>query len=483
MHLKKLHIKNFRCFENYTIEFAPGVTVLFGKNGSGKSTLIHAIHKALSFLMYSEELKEKVPKGKKARVIEVKTFRLKNPYPTVEGFSVFDCAYEGAKNYDYEINIHAEAVFGQSLPLEWDMTGVAPKMSLRKSGYRSKFLELYEWVKNTSPSPQLPLLAYYSDGFPHNTVLNLSKSSEKTKRDYHLDNSYPELGYTEWNSDKGFTNVWLGRLGMKLNRMESIEWERRNFKAHYEAGKISKEIYESYIEESLKEQEECKNEVEKITSCLQIFSEGDKNLEVTSLGLGVFNRARACIVTSDMERHAFSVLPAGYKRIFYIALDIAYRSFLLSNGTSTDIPGVVIIDEIDLHLHPELEQVVLQRFMKTFKNVQFIVSTHSPSVLTGIETKEGKNCVLKMSPTFESPDIWHDVHGIDYNQMLEENMDVSKRKPEIEALFKKAWDKVAAKNVEDAKKIVAELESITPADQTELVKLRAIISRLEIIGL
>ena len=39
MYLKKLHISNFRCFRDYTIEFAPGVTVLFGKNGSGKSTL------------------------------------------------------------------------------------------------------------------------------------------------------------------------------------------------------------------------------------------------------------------------------------------------------------------------------------------------------------------------------------------------------------------------------------------------------------
>lgn len=97
MFLKELHISNFRCFHDYTISFAPGVTVLFGKNGSGKSTLIHAIHKALSFLMYSEEVKEKTQKGKKAKVIDVKTFRQNNPYPTVEGFSFFDCDYEGQK--------------------------------------------------------------------------------------------------------------------------------------------------------------------------------------------------------------------------------------------------------------------------------------------------------------------------------------------------------------------------------------------------
>ena len=58
MYLKKLHISNFRCFRDYTIEFAPGVTVLFGKNGSGKSTLIHAIHKALSFAFYKDTKRE-----------------------------------------------------------------------------------------------------------------------------------------------------------------------------------------------------------------------------------------------------------------------------------------------------------------------------------------------------------------------------------------------------------------------------------------
>lgn len=58
MYLKKLHISNFRCFRNYTIEFAPGVTVLFGKNGSGKSTLIHAIHKALSFAFKNDKVEK-----------------------------------------------------------------------------------------------------------------------------------------------------------------------------------------------------------------------------------------------------------------------------------------------------------------------------------------------------------------------------------------------------------------------------------------
>lgn len=483
MYLKNLHISNFRCFRNYTIEFAPGVTVLFGKNGSGKSTLIHAIHKALSFLMYSEEIKEKTGKGKKAKVIDVKTFRLNNPYPTVEGFSVFDCNYEGTKPIEYEINIHADAIFGEHFPLDWDMTGVAPKMSLRKSGYRKNFLELYEWSKNTCPSPQLPLLAYYSDGFPHYTLFNQRNRKEETKHDFHLKNSFPELGYTDWNSEKGFTNIWLERLRNKLSRQEVIPREIRLIEDRYKAGKIEKEKYNALIEASKKELEECNNEISKISTCLQLFSEGDSNkMEVASLELGIHNRTEVNIVTPDRERYAFSVLSAGYKRLFYIALDLAYRSFLLSNGTSTDITGVAIIDEIDLHLHPELEQTVLERLTKTFTHIQFIVSTHSPLVLTDIDTIDDNNKVMRMTPACDAPEEWRNIHGIDYNQMLEENMDVSKRKPEIQELFNKAWDEVAEKNTGAAKKTIAELESKTPANQIELVQLRAIINRIEIIG-
>lgn len=482
MYLKQLHISNFRCFRNFSIEFAPGVTVLFGKNGSGKSTLIHAIHKALSFLMYSEEVKVKASKEKKAKVVDVKTFRLNNPYPTVEGFSFYDCEYEGAKPYDYEININAQAEFEGGFPLEWNMTGVAPKMSLRKSGYRSQFLELYEWIKNSDLSPSLPLLAYYSDGFPHNTILNKNKSSEKTKRDLHLKYDYPELGYTDWNSDKGFTNVWLERLINKLRRLDTIPREYEIYKVSFEAGKIEKEVYDNYIIKSEKELSDCKNEVDKITGCLQKFSEGDDKLEVISLSLDIHDITKVCIVDSHMKRHAFSVLPAGYKRMFYIALDIAYRSYMLSQGQSTNIPGVAIIDEIDLHLHPELEQTVLQRFMRTFTNVQFIVSTHSPLVLTGIETKCKRNSILKLNPLYNAPEEWPNIHGIDYNQMLEENMGVSKREPKTDKLFKTIWDEVAKKDTEAAKKTMKELESITPKDQKELVQLRALISRLEIIG-
>lgn len=68
MYLKQIQITNYRCFKKYEMNFAPGITVLFGKNGAGKTTLIHALHKALSFMMYSDNVTEVVNvKGKRKR--------------------------------------------------------------------------------------------------------------------------------------------------------------------------------------------------------------------------------------------------------------------------------------------------------------------------------------------------------------------------------------------------------------------------------
>lgn len=63
----------------------------------------------------------------------------------------------------------------------------------------------------------------------------------------------------------------------------------------------------------------------------------------------------------------FDNLPAGYKRLYSIAFDLAYRLYILRKTNEEDPKGIAIIDEIDLHLHPSLEQEVLARLKKHFQ--------------------------------------------------------------------------------------------------------------------
>ena len=473
MYLKKLHISNFRCFRDYTIEFAPGVTVLFGKNGSGKSTLIHAIHKALSFAFKNDKVEE----GELTLSSGFPSLR-PNQYRKKEDIVRDE---KSGLSLPY-ICIHAEADFLETT-LDWDMYALTSTFALQPSKYKTAYKLLMSRIKETGT---FPVFAYFSDSFPHIST----KASTLSKTQLSLRN----LGYLGWDDETAYSDLWITRL-TKIwtiwNRAKMNVMQEESALAKCEKLKASGDINENEyredvdlhrarLENALKDFNKYNPEISSIRECLVNFSKKLPGIDVQNVFVSVYEEDGLCLETKDGQNPPFEKLPAGYKRIFYMALDIAYRSYIL-NGT-TDSEGIVVIDEIDLHLHPALEQVILQCFQETFPNIQFVVSTHSPLVLTDIDTVTEKNKVMRMTPACDAPEEWRNIHGIDYNQMLEENIDVSKRKPEIQELFNKAWDEVAEKNTVAAKQTVAELESKTPADQIELVQLRAIINRIEIIG-
>ena len=473
MYLKKLHISNFRCFRDYTIEFAPGVTVLFGKNGSGKSTLIHAIHKALSFAFKNDKVEE----GELTLSSGFPSLR-PNQYRKKEDIVRDE---KSGLSLPY-ICIHAEADFLETT-LDWDMYALTSTFVLQPSKYKTAYKLLMSRIKETGT---FPVFAYFSDSFPHIST----KASTLSKTQLSLRN----LGYLGWDDETAYSDLWITRL-TKIwtiwNRAKMNVMQEESALAKCEKLKASGDINENEyredvdlhrarLENALKDFNKYNPEISSIRECLVNFSKKLPGIDVQNVFVSVYEEDGLCLETKDGQNPPFEKLPAGYKRIFYMALDIAYRSYIL-NGT-TDSEGIVVIDEIDLHLHPALEQVILQCFQETFPNIQFIVSTHSPLVLTDIDTVTGRNKVMRMTPACDAPEEWRNIHGIDYNQMLEENMDVSKRKPEIQELFDKAWDEVAEKDTEAAKATVAELEAKTPADQIELIQLRAIINRIELIG-
>lgn len=473
MYLKNLHISNFRCFRDYTIEFAPSVTVLFGKNGSGKSTLIHAIHKALSFAFKNDKVEEgEITLASGFSSLKPNQYKKKDDIVRDEksGFPLPD------------INIHAEADF-LNANLKWDMYALTSTFALQPSKYKTAYKLLMSRIKETGT---FPVFAYFSDSFPHIST----KASTLSKTQLSLRN----LGYLGWDDETAYSDLWITRLTKiwtiwnraKMNVMQE-ESALANCEKFKSSGIINEneyredvDLHRTKLENALKDFNKYDPEISSIRKCLVNFSKKLPGIDVLDFFVSVYEEDGLCLETKYGQNPPFEKLPAGYKRIFYMALDIAYRSFIL-NGT-TNSEGIVVIDEIDLHLHPALEQVVLQCFQETFPNIQFIVSTHSPLVLTDIDTVTDKNKVMRMTPACDAPEEWRNIHGIDYNQMLEENMDVSKRKPEIQKLFDIAWDEVAEKNTEAAKVTVAELEAKTPADQIELVQLRAIINRIELIG-
>lgn len=92
------------------------------------------------------------------------------------------------------------------------------------------------------------------------------------------------------------------------------------------------------------------------------------------------------IMQQEKEPFDFNTLSSGYQAVFDIVLDIIMR---MQNQTRRsfcfNIPGIVIIDEIDAHLHLELQKSIMPLLTTIFPNIQFIVTTHSPFILNSIE--------------------------------------------------------------------------------------------------
>lgn len=423
MYLKKLHISNFRCFRNYTIEFAPGVTVLFGKNGSGKSTLIHAIHKALSFAFKND----KVEKGE--ITLSSGFFSLKpNQYKKKDDIVRDEKSGLPLPN----INIHAEADFLNAI-LKWDMYALTSTFALQPSKYKTAYQQLMSRIKETGT---FPVFAYFSDSFPHVST----KASTLSKVQLSLRN----LGYLGWDDETAYSDLWITRLTQtwtmwsrakqketqEVSALATNEMFKKDGKITDEEYREGQELHEAKLANARKELSQYDPEISAVRNCLVAFSKKLPGFDMLDFFVSVYEEDGLCLETKDGQNPQIEKLPAGYKRIFYMALDIAYRSYIL-NGT-TDSEGIVVIDEVDLHLHPALEQVVLQCFQETFRQIQFIVSTHSPLVLTGLETEGKPNVILHMASGDTKPEVTHDIYGIDYNTGIEDVMGVGAKNVELD---------------------------------------------------
>lgn len=473
MQLNKLYIQNFRCFGDYNISFAPRLTVLFGKNGSGKSTLIHAIHKALSFAFKREKGDDALNLGAgfpdlKPRNYSKATDLIRDPKTGIP-FPI--------------VNISADATF-EGAQLKWDMYASTSTFKVQEKKFSEAFASFKQRIKETG---NLPMFAYFSDGFPH-----VTKETKLSEAEMSLRN----LGYLGWDEEIAYSDLWTNRLTKiwtlwyranhtidieetSLRNSEKLKAQNVISEAEYQE---DVQLHKSRLETANREKARYDGEIQAIRNCLIKFAHGDKNLDVNDIFVSVYEEAGLCLQTRDGKNPSFVNLPAGYKRLFFMVLDIAYRSFILSNGKSTDIPGIVVIDEIDLHLHPELQQSVLSRLRKTFPHVQFIISTHSPLVLSGVENKP-ENLVYHMQvENGERTLAIHRTYGLDANSLMAEKMESVNRTPIVMTKIQEIEDSIAAKDIVKAKNLLNELEQETDPTQPELVRLRAIINRLAIIG-
>ena len=174
----------------------------------------------------------------------------------------------------------------------------------------------------------------------------------------------------------------------------------------------------------------------------------------------------------------FDSLSGGEQAFFLLAADLARRLMLESPNTPiAEAPGIVCIDEIEFHLHPAWQRKILKALMEAFPSCQFIVSTHSPQVIAGVEARHvrlltpGENGVRKVSRPIASK-------GHDSNYVLEGILDVPARDDGVSELFAKFDRLIDAGEFEEAECVLDKLDRSVEGNSSGVAIRRAKWNRL-----
>ena len=180
----------------------------------------------------------------------------------------------------------------------------------------------------------------------------------------------------------------------------------------------------------------------------------DVCLESTGLRDLYYNYRLKCFVVihPDMGEMVVDELSDGFRSIISMVADLAYRMARLNpqlrEDAVTKTPGLVLIDEVEMHLHPLWQQTVLLDLQKTFPMVQFVVTTHSAQVLSSVPTESIR--VLAWGKQFEGVRHVDFSLGANSYQLLQDIQNVSPRpqalpivqdlKRYLQLVSEDAWD-------------------------------------------
>jgi len=211
-----------------------------------------------------------------------------------------------------------------------------------------------------------------------------------------------------------------------IRYMEKIEWKRKEAVGEYTG-----------VKNAL-----CKFMQEMIEEKVLSFEYDDQSGEL------IFKTEKECL--------PIRALSAGYQSLIGMVLDIAYRMALLNPDLLENIsetPGVVLIDELDMHLHPKWQWNIVSALMKTFPNVQFIAATHSPIIIASCKEEYLIKIRVDREITYEKS-----TYGMDINDTLSICQNSIFMAEDIKDLLMKFEQYVDEGDLQEAEKYVSEIK-------------------------
>jgi predicted ATP-binding protein involved in virulence len=216
-------------------------------------------------------------------------------------------------------------------------------------------------------------------------------------------------------------------------------------------------------------------QLEAVRAAVAALLEGFSNLRIE-------RKLRRMTVQKNDEVLDVTQLSAGEKALLTLVSDLA-RRLSIANPESVDPryeEGIVLIDEVDLHLHPRWQRRLLPSLERTFPKCQFIVTTHSPQVISEVkperiyllERKDGETVAKRPEASF----------GLDSNRILEDLMGVDERPRRIKEQLTQFFRLIDEGKLDEAKALRRELEAEIGSDEPNFAKGEVLIRRKEMLA-
>lgn len=393
MYIKNIKLQNYRNYVDLDLDLGKKTTVLIGKNGAGKTNLISAMKQALSFIFRREK-----------NTLQYEF--LASLDQSIRSFGPTDPRYVITQNgvdYNYPVRIKTTMSMqsadgadsdGENEPLCWEMYKENAQKGMKElyANESNRFWTYFPGFK------ELPVVAFYSASFPHVTAVIGKKVQSMLDFGNALPNNY---GFYKWDDVRDCNPIWKEYF--------SIRWRNKLFNQNEEDAAYVKAINDCLVNFAKPLENSAEN----------------KDIELKELAMKPLTKQGFELVFDfeNMQPMTFDSLPDGYGRIFSIVFDIANRSYILNRHC--DPEGIVFIDELEIHLHPSFAQEILDRLRRSFRKLQFIVTTHSPLVLSNFKQDEKDNFIYNITQGDHQLTCANRIvhsYGIDYNSLLTDLM-------------------------------------------------------------
>jgi predicted ATP-binding protein involved in virulence len=376
--MKKIVLHNYRCFEHLHLEFTDKINLLIGDNSSGKTTIIRAVSTALTSYF--------------------------------SGFSDTNTRFSGLSKDDFRI-VKADDVLANEHPIQVDFEWLGKKSSLQLKSPKGRTLQ--DPLKPIKKLAQDNFDGLFSDGkqvlaLPVFTSFSTSDIHKPRKFNKDIFKKYehkPSFGYFECLQGDGFMDYWTLRLLV------------------------------------LKEGETGELETEGVTNAL-LSALGPNGCNLISKVDIRPLRGKVFYTLVDGRLTDSENLSDGLRRLVNIVLDLSFRCMLLNKGiygldACAKTKGTVLIDEIDLHLHPTLQAVVMKGLQNAFPEVQFIITSHAPMIMTGIPT-DANNKIIKLGFDSDAGYTAKEIqtYGLDASTIIQAYLGVIPRSEEVNERLK-----------------------------------------------